>query len=262
MFGYDGDDTITDPDGVLGAHGKVGNDTIDVSFAASWDNDTDPNNGPRSDGKITGGYGDDRITVTMNNSKFFINMKGDNPVNDLQDGNDEITLLGSYQNAVVDLGGGNDIFTGGSGSDNVSGQAGNDTILGLGGNDKLAGNDGNDTLIGGAGNDNLTGGSGQDFFTFNSPTGERTDSITDFNPADDTMAIDDVGFGGGLVVGTLLETQFVLGTVAVDASDRLIYNQSTGALFFDADGTGSAAQVQIATLTTKPIIGFGDILVI
>lgn len=65
----------------------------------------------------------------MNNSKFFINMKGDEPVNNAQGGNDVITLLGSYQNAIVDLGGGDDTFIGGNGSDNVSGGAGNDTIL-------------------------------------------------------------------------------------------------------------------------------------
>jgi Ca2+-binding RTX toxin-like protein len=53
-----------------------------------------------------------------------------------------------------------------------------------------------------------------------------------------------------------------LGTAAADTSDRFIYNQSTGALFFDSDGTGAIAQVQIATLTTKPVIGFDDIFVI
>jgi RHS repeat-associated protein len=261
MFGNDGDDTIIDPDGVLGAHGKANNDTINVTFASSWDNDSNPTNAPRSDGKITGGYGDDNITVTMNNSKFFINLKGDEPTNSSQDGNDVVTLLGRYQNAVIDLGGGNDTFNGGSGSDNISGKAGNDILLGNGGNDQLAGNNGNDTLVGGAGNDKLTGGCGQDNFSFSSPN-EKIDSITDFKSVDDTISVDDTGFGGGLAVGTLLETQFVLGTAAADTSDRFIYNQSTGALFFDIDGTGATAKIQIATLTTKPVISFEDIVVI
>jgi RHS repeat-associated protein len=261
MFGNDGDDTIIDPDGVLGAHGKANNDTINVTFASSWDNDSNPTNAPRSDGKITGGYGDDNITVTMNNSKFFINLKGDEPTNSSQDGNDVVTLLGRYQNAVIDLGGGNDTFNGGSGSDNISGKAGNDILLGNGGNDQLAGNNGNDTLVGGAGNDKLTGGCGQDNFSFSSPN-EKIDRITDFTPVDDTISVDDVGFGGGLLVGTLLDTQFVLGTAATDTDDRFIYNQSTGALFFDIDGTGASAKIQIATLTTKPVISFEDIVVI
>ncbi|WP_256872048.1 putative Ig domain-containing protein [Nostoc sp. TCL26-01] len=262
MFGGDGDDTITDPDGILGAHGGLGNDTINVTFAANWDNDNNPNTAPRSDGKITGGYGDDNITVTMNNSKFFINLKGDEPINNPQGGNDVITLLGSYQNATVDLGSGNDTFIGGNGDDDVSGGAGNDTIFGLGGNDKLTGNNGDDILVGGVGKDTLTGGTGKDIFSFSSPIGHGIDTITDFNSTDDKIRVDAAGFGGGLVTGTLFETQFVLGTVAKDESDRFIYNQSTGALFFDVDGTGSSLKVQIATLSTKPVIDSTNIVVI
>lgn len=50
---------------------------------------------------------------------------------------------------------------------------------------------------------------------------------------------------------------------ATSASQRFIYNTSTGALFFDADGnqTGFGA-VQIATLSNKPLIDGGDISVI
>jgi len=46
----------------------------------------------------------------------------------------------------------------------------------------------------------------------------------------------------------LTASAFVYGTAAADASDRIIFNEATGALVYDRDGTGSAAAVQFATL--------------
>ncbi len=88
------------------------------------------------------------------------------------------------------------------------------------------------------------------------------DIITDFATSIDKIGINAAGFGGGLVAGTIDASQFVLGTAALDGGDRVIYNQSTGTLFFDADGAGANAQVQFATLTTNPAIDFNDIVVI
>jgi Ca2+-binding RTX toxin-like protein len=168
IFGGNGNDTITDPDGVLGAHGGAGNDIINVTFAPGWDNDNNAKTSPRSDGKITGGFGDDNITVTMNHSRFFLNAKGDEPKsNQPQDGNDTFTLKGTYANSVIDLGGGNDLFNGGIGRDNVSGKNGNDTLNGFEGDDRLDGGDGNDELYGEDyytnSNDYLLGGAGNDY---------------------------------------------------------------------------------------------------
>ncbi|MBW4641512.1 MAG: VCBS repeat-containing protein [Goleter apudmare HA4340-LM2] len=167
IFGRDGDDRITDPDGVNEARGGAGNDEINVTFVESWDNDTITTNAPRSDNRITGGFGNDVINVTMNNSNFFINLKADEATtNQPQDGNDVVTLLGSYASSVVDMGGGNDLFNGGVGNDNVSGQNGDDILNGGDGNDILNGNNDNDTLDGGAGNlDRILGGDGDDRIT-------------------------------------------------------------------------------------------------
>ena len=49
----------------------------------------------------------------------------------------------------------------------------------------------------------------------------------------------------------LPETQFSLGTSAADTTTRFIYDNTTGGLFFDADGTGTTEQVQVATLLTE-----------
>jgi hypothetical protein len=48
---------------------------------------------------------------------------------------------------------------------------------------------------------------------------------------------------------------------AADINTCFIYNSATGALFFDADGTGSTGQVQIATLSTGLAMTNADIFV-
>lgn len=53
-----------------------------------------------------------------------------------------------------------------------------------------------------------------------------------------------------------------MGSAAANASDRFIYNQSTGGLFFDSDGTGAAGQVQLAGLSTGLAMTDADIFVI
>lgn len=194
LFGDDGNDILTDPDGVNGAHGGSGDDRLRITFVPEWDNNTNPSDEPRSDGKITGGFGNDVITLTMNHDGFFINLKGDlpSPINDPQDGNDRITLQGLYATSLVDLGGGNDRFIGGIGRDNVSGRDGRDRIFGNEGNDALFGEGGNDTLVGGEGNDLLEGGNGRDIFVLNE--GDGTDRITDFS-----IDLDRIGLSGGLM---------------------------------------------------------------
>jgi serralysin len=63
---------------------------------------------------------------------------------------------------------------------------------------------------------------------------------------------------GGLPAGA-----FVVGTAAADADDRILYDTATGALFYDSDGTGAAAAIQFATLSSKPLtLAAGDFLVI
>ena len=39
---------------------------------------------------------------------------------------------------------------------------------------------------------------------------------------------------------------------AHDASDRVIYNMTTGSLYYDPDGTGGTAAVRFAVLTGSP----------
>lgn len=128
----------------------------------------------------------------------------------------------------------------------------NNELNGGNSNDVLIGGSGNDTLVEGLGNDTLTGGTGSDVFTINSPS-KGIDNITDFSSLDDTIYASKVGFGGGISEGILQSSQFFIGSVAQDSSDRFIYNNNTGGFFFDADGTGSSDQIQIDQLA----IGLG-----
>lgn len=112
------------------------------------------------------------------------------------------------------------------------------------------GEGGSDRLIGGSGADTLTGGDGEDFFIRKYING-GIDTINDFNVAEDTLLFSASGFGGGLVAGAAITLdQFTIGLEAVNESDRFIYDNTTGSLFFDADGTGLSQQVQIAQLST------------
>ncbi|MDF2811958.1 MAG: hypothetical protein K0S56_2989, partial [Microvirga sp.] len=142
-------------------------------------------------------------------------------------------------------------------ADALSGASGNDAVLGLGGKDILRGNAGNDRLCGGRGNDRLTGGDGLDIFVFDTKlaksnaanTKANLDKITDFSVSDDTIYLAKSVFKKIAKKGVLSKSAFHKGSEAHDASDRIIYNKKTGALFYDQDGNGDAAQIQIASLS-------------
>lgn len=65
-----------------------------------------------------------------------------------------------------------------------------------------------------------------------------------------------------LPVGALSENAFAIGVAATDASDRIIYDEATGTLWFDADGFDAGAAVEFAILTSLPSLTASDFLVI
>lgn len=153
--------------------------------------------------------------------------------------------------------------TGGSGSDKLIGNMANNVLKGNSGLDQLSGSSGNDYLYGGIGNDLLVGGSGKDAFVFDSKLDTKTnfDRITDFNVKDDTIRLDDAIFLG-LKRGVLKAANFHIGSKAKDSGDKIVYNQSTGELFYDRDGSGHGAQIKFATLAKGLKLTYDDFLVI
>jgi serralysin len=147
--------------------------------------------------------------------------------------------------------------------ENMQGGSGNDTLAGDGLANRLMGYAGNDILNGGAGNDVLTGGLGNDQFLFNTAlnASANVDTIVDLDAVADTIRLENAVFTG-LAAGLLAAAAFFKGTAAHDASDRVIYNESNGALLFDRDGLGDTAAVQFATVSTGLGMTNADFLVV
>jgi Ca2+-binding RTX toxin-like protein len=195
-------------------HGYAGNDVFsgddgDDTFLAGKGSDT-----------AEGGAGNDVLYGDKGDDRF----SGSN-------GND--TLYGEDNNDLLIGGDGNDSLFGGYGNDTLySGDSADDP--GLSGTDRLEGGDGNDLLIGAG--DRLIGGAGRDRFHVGAVYGSL---IEDFNVADDTILF---SAGPTLAAGRVNASQFVIGSAALDADDRFVYNPGTGFLFFSADGSGGSLE--------------------
>jgi Ca2+-binding RTX toxin-like protein len=143
----------------------------------------------------------------------------------------------------------------------LTGSDGNDLIFGLGGNDRLRGGAGDDRLNGGSGKDVLTGGAGADVFVFDvKPRRSHVDKIADFNVKADSIWLDARLFhshksfykamrkGSETHPHKMSKKYFTLGDHAKDRNDHVFYDKKTGILYYDHDGTGAAAAVEIAHL--------------
>jgi Ca2+-binding RTX toxin-like protein len=164
---------------------------------------------------------------------------------------------------TVFLGAGEDEATGGAIQDKFDGGDQNDILIGNGGADTLTGGAHNDRLTGGVSIDILTGGLGNDIFVFNVGLafGNR-DTVMDFNVGNDTAHLENAIFKKVGPVGALKAAAFRAGTKALDADDRIIYNKASGALSYDADGVGGAAQKIFAVIDNNPTLTHHDFRVI
>lgn len=256
ILGGAGDDTIDGGAGIDFLDGGSGSDTYKILAAqGEFDLINDSGNG---DIDVLKNIGNSAITLNQ-----FLSSNGIEVV----DGNN-FAVLGNENANVLDFStvnlqnvlyingnNGNDTITGSAANDDLRGGAGNDTIYGGAGNDTIRGGTGNDYIDGGAGMDNLFGGAGADIFVIHRPT-DGVDTINDFSAIQDRFNLSSGvnGFGDVLgEIGVLATSRFTSGSAATTNAHRLIYNNQSGELFFDADGNGSAfQQVQIAQLSNNP----------
>jgi Ca2+-binding RTX toxin-like protein len=269
LFGGAGNDTLTGGSGDDFLFGQDGNDTLlgkggnDLLFGGAG-NDT-----------LTGGSGDDQVFGDAGNDRLIWNPGDGTDLNEGGDGTDTIEVnggngaetftvtpngtrvrfdritpapftldIGTAENLVVNMNGGDDTFTASNGLATliqltVDGGAGNDTITGGDGADVLMGGDGNDTIIGGRGNDSMFGGAGDDTIVWN--PGDGSD-IVEGQDGTDTLQFN----------GANINEKFDLSA----NGHRLRFSRDVANITMDVNGT---EQVNIAALGGADTITVGDL---
>lgn len=281
LFGGAGNDVLSGGDGFDIANYATATGGVKVSLALTSAQVT---GGAGTDTLLSidglfGGAGNDSLTGSV----------GDNYING-STGNDSIN--GGDGHDTIIGGSGNDILVAGNGTDTVSYYgttaavtvslaitaaqntvgAGSDTLSGfenlMGGfvSDRLTGNASGNWIDGLTGNDTLTGGGGSDHFAFDTMLNATTnvDTILDFQHGVDFLSPDH-RFFSKLTGGALLPAvNFVANVsgVAIDSNDYVVYNTTTGALTYDADGSGAGAAIKFAILNGHPAIAAGDFYIL
>lgn len=158
---------------------------------------------------------------------------------------------------------GDNVITGNSAANTLDGWRGDDALYGDEGNDKLLGGAGDDYLNGGVGSDKLTGGVGSDVFVFDeldynsSLTKVTVDTVTDFKHSEGDK-IDLSSLGDVSIFKKLNDAK------NADAGENLIYESSTGKIYYDEDGVSpgnsSEPAILIGIITGKPLLVDADFI--
>ncbi len=194
---------------------------------------------------LNGNSGNDTLTGGLGNDLYIVDSTLDVVVEGVAGGTDTIRTTASYtMSANVE-----NLLLVGNAAINGSGNSLDNIITG---------NSAANIINGGAGNDTLTGGGGADTFKFATTLNATTnvDTITDFSSGDQ-LQLHHLVFSQIGSVGTLNASFFKAGaglTTGQDSDDHLIYNTTTGNLYYDADGSGAGGSILFAQLgtTTHP----------
>jgi Ca2+-binding RTX toxin-like protein len=219
---------------------------------------------------LNGGAGADAMAGGDGNDLYFVDDAGDKAIEARSaGGTDGVSssvsfTLGAFVENLTLSGASAVNGTGNELANLIVGNGAANILSGAAGADTLRGGSGGDELHGGIGFDTLQGDGGSDRFVFDTALlSTNIDHIVDFTRGSDKIVLDDAVFRG-LAVGAVPSGAIVIGTSATAPDDRIIYDPGTGALFFDRDGSGTAAAaIQFATLDNKPAtLTANDFLVI
>jgi Ca2+-binding RTX toxin-like protein len=279
LSGMDGNDTLTGAGGDNSLGGGRGADLM----TGGDGNDTMHGNGSdatEADGAVDtmiGGLGDDLYYAS---SEDVISDSGGidgvlayeswtlaDDFENLYFAPGDFSGIGNSKDNWIAAGTGAQWLDGRAGNDTVSGGEGNDTLLGDLGNDFLSAGFGIDRLAGGAGNDTMTGLTDANTLAYAHFGAADADVIREFHLGSNSIELDGVAFTNIGPSGRFAssDARFHAAPGAAgghDVDDRVIYNTTTGQLWYDADGSGSGGAQLIATLEGAPSLSASQISVI
>lgn len=255
-----GDDLIKGNTAANTLTGNAGNDTLQGGDGA------DSLAGGQGRDSLDGGAGSDTMAGGAGNDTYMADSGADSVVElagggvDLVYASADFVLPAEVERLTL-TGTGNLAGTGNALANTIAGNDGDNLLAGGGGADTLVGGLGNDTLLGDGGAVTLTGGSGADAFRFLA-AGDAADRITDFTAGLDRIQFSAFGFAGGLLEGMDVASGGMFsgsGATTAHGHGQIVYNATSGKLFWDADGVGGTAKVLVATLTAHPALTAADI---
>jgi len=116
---------------------------------------------------------------------------------------------------------------------------------------------------GGVGSDVMKGGSGLDRFFFDHDIRKGdVDSISNFTAKQDKIVLDHKIFTSLVPGDTLDPAMLTAGRVAKDANDHVLFDTTSGGLYYDADGRGGADAVLLAHVDVSSMLSGSNFIVI
>jgi Ca2+-binding RTX toxin-like protein len=200
---------------------------------------------------LNGGIGIDTMAGGAGNDRYLVDSSFD-VVTELSGGGVDTVIVSSTTYALA-AAAEVEFLTAAAGraSLRLFGSESGNTITGNNGRNVLSGLGGNDVLAGGLGRDDLRGGLGKDTFVFNTRlSNSNMDRVLDFNVRDDLFQLENRYMSQVGRAGKLSSDAFVVSrTGAQDMQDRIIYNDQTGMLTYDFNGSAFGGERVIARLT-------------